>query len=190
MEEVLRSTNYLDLETGLYKPYRKPGDKPLYVSAHSNHPPQILKNLPTGIEKRISNNSANQEIFDAAVQPFQSELDRCGYSYQLKYNPRKEQNKPKKKRNKKNVTWFNPPFSLNVATNIGKEFLRLIDKHFPPGHPLHSVINRQTVKVGYRCLPNMGAQVNKHNSKILNNSSKKQATRTPSSCNCIKSKKS
>ena len=180
----------MDLETGLYKPYRKPGDKPLYVSTYSNHPPQILKNLPAGIEKRISNNSANQEIFYDAVQPFQSELNRCGYSYQLKYNPRNEQNKTKKKRNKKNVTWFNPPFSLNVATNVGREFLRLIDKHFPPGHPLQPVINRQTVKVGYRCLPNMGAQVSKHNSKILKNSSKKQTTRTPPSCNCIKSKKS
>ena len=40
----------LDLETGLFQPYRKPGDKPLYVSAHSNHPTQILKNLPKGIE--------------------------------------------------------------------------------------------------------------------------------------------
>ena len=45
--------NFLDvtlyLETGLFKPYRKPGDKPLYVSAQSNHPPQILKNIPLGI---------------------------------------------------------------------------------------------------------------------------------------------
>ena len=32
----------LDLETGLYGPYRKPGDRPLYVSAHSNHPPHKL----------------------------------------------------------------------------------------------------------------------------------------------------
>ena len=88
------------------------------------------------------------------------------------------------------MTWFNPPFSLNVATNVGREFLKLIDKHFPPGHPLHSVINRQTVKVGYRCLPNMGAKVRRHNNKILNNTSKKQKTRTPPSCNCIKSKKS
>ena len=53
----------LDLETGLFKPFRKPGDRPLYVSAHSNHPPQILKNLPAGIERRLSDNSANQEIF-------------------------------------------------------------------------------------------------------------------------------
>ena len=49
----------LDLETGLFKPYRKPGDKPVYVSALSNHPPQILKNIPKGIERRLSDNSAN-----------------------------------------------------------------------------------------------------------------------------------
>ena len=59
-------------------------------------------------------------------------------------------------KNKKTVTWFNPPFNINIATNVGREFLKLIDEHFPPGHPLHQVINRQTVKVGYRCLPNMG----------------------------------
>ena len=39
----------LDMESGLYKNYRKPGDKPLYVSAYSNHPPQVLKNIPLGI---------------------------------------------------------------------------------------------------------------------------------------------
>ena len=33
----------LDLETGLYKPFRKPGDKPLYISAYSKHPPQIMR---------------------------------------------------------------------------------------------------------------------------------------------------
>merc|ERR1711942_352304 len=38
----------LDLESGLYKSFRKPGDKPLYVSAYSNHPPQVLKNIPLG----------------------------------------------------------------------------------------------------------------------------------------------
>ena len=27
----------LDLEKGTYKPYRKPGDKPMYVNAKSNH---------------------------------------------------------------------------------------------------------------------------------------------------------
>ena len=149
----------LDLEAKIYKPYRKPGDKPLYVSAFSNHPPQIIKNLPKGREKRLSDNSANEEIFNQAIPPYQAELNRCGYTYKLKYNPSQSKGDKKKKNRSKPVTWFNPPFSMNVATHVGNEFLKLIDKHFPPGNILHPVLNRQTVKVGYRCMPNMGAQI-------------------------------
>ena len=36
----------------------------------------------------------------------------------------------------------------------------------------------------------MGAQVNKHNNKILNNSNNNRKPKTPPSCNCIKSIKS
>ena len=43
----------LDLERDTYKPFRKPGDKPLYVNAWSNHPPGILKNIPQGINRRL-----------------------------------------------------------------------------------------------------------------------------------------
>ena len=129
-------------------------------------------------------------IFLQAIPPYQEELDRCGYNYQLKFNPKKNRGSKKKKKRSKPVTWFNPPYSMNVATNVGQEFLKLIDKHFPPGNILHSVINRQTVKVGYRCLPNMGAQVNKHNQKILKNADNKKENRPPPSCNCQKSKKS
>ena len=38
-----------DLSTGKYKPYRKPNDDPLYINKHSNHPPSILRQLPTSI---------------------------------------------------------------------------------------------------------------------------------------------
>ena len=136
----------MDLETGLYQPYRKPGDKPLYISAKSNHPPSVIKNLPMGIERRLSNNSANQQIFDKAAPIYQAELDRCGYSHKLEYNPKT--GPPKVNNNRKRpITWFNPPFSLNVATNVAKEFLKLLDTHFPPDHPLRSVINRTTVRI-------------------------------------------
>ena len=66
----------MDLETGDYKPYRKLGDKPLYVSAQSNHPPKILENIPAGIEKRLSRNSANKQIFEEAAPAYQAELKR------------------------------------------------------------------------------------------------------------------
>ena len=34
-----------DLQNESYKPYLKPGDRPLYVNRKSNHPPNILKNI-------------------------------------------------------------------------------------------------------------------------------------------------
>ena len=57
-EANLHVVNFLDvtfdLNTGKFKPYRKPNDDPLYVNRHSNHPPSIIKQLPTSINKRIS----------------------------------------------------------------------------------------------------------------------------------------
>ncbi len=42
-----------DLNNGKFKPYRKPNDDPLYINRHSNHPPSIIKQLPTSINKRM-----------------------------------------------------------------------------------------------------------------------------------------
>ena len=33
--------------------------------------------------------------------------------------------------------WIIPPYSKTVVTNVGKEFLKLIDDEFPRDHPLH-----------------------------------------------------
>ena len=83
---------------------------------------------------------------------------------------------------------LNPPYSLNVETNVGKIFLELLDLHFPPGHVLRSVMNRNCVKISYRCLPNMGSHISRHNSKILREEDKNQE-KPPPKCNCQISKK-
>ena len=44
----------LDLKKEVFKPYIKPGDKPIYVHSKSNHPPSIIKNIPLAINNRIS----------------------------------------------------------------------------------------------------------------------------------------
>ena len=66
----LKTVNYLDitldLNTGTYKPYRKPNDEILYIHAKSNHPANILKQLPISIETRLFNLSSNSEIFREA----------------------------------------------------------------------------------------------------------------------------
>ena len=122
----------LDLEKEIYKPYRKPGDKPLYVSAWSNHPPRVLKNIPLGINRRLCDISSNKDVFLEAIPPYQAELEKCGYKEKLAWleEDATHQNKRKRSRSKR-VIWFNPPYSMNVNTNVGKEFLLLLDKHFP-----------------------------------------------------------
>ena len=71
----LKTVNFLDVTLDLakneFKPYRKPGDKPLYVNSQSNHPPQVLKNIPLGIERRLVQMSCNEEVFNAVVQDYQ-----------------------------------------------------------------------------------------------------------------------
>ena len=153
-------------------------------------PPAILKNIPISVNKRLSNNSANQEVFDIDAPLYQAELDRCGYKHKLKYLPPEntQKKKGKTKRGNKDVAWFNPPYSLNVETNVGRLFLKLLDTHFPPGHILRPVMNRNTVKVSYRCLPNMGSVIARHNSKILKENTKSQVKDTPK-CNCQKTNK-
>ena len=67
----LKSVDYLDitfdLNTGPYRPYRKPNNDTRYINAKSNHPPSILKQIPAAISKQISINSSNKQIFQKAA---------------------------------------------------------------------------------------------------------------------------
>ena len=44
---------------------------------------------------------------------------------------------PHRKRNRKQkIIWFNQPLNKALQTNIGRIFLQLLEKHFPPHHRL------------------------------------------------------
>ena len=109
---------------------------------NSNHPPSVLRGLPDAINKRLSNISSDRRSFDSAAPPYQEALKKSGLDYNLKYNPQPP--KPKRHRNR-NVIWFNPPYSVNVATNIGHKFLQAVDECFPPNHCLNKIFNRNTL---------------------------------------------
>jgi hypothetical protein len=118
------------------------------------------------VNRRLTKISSCKEVFDAAKTPQQEALNRSGYKHVLEYAPTQEIG-PKKKNRKKSVTWFNPPFSLNVMSKVGKEFLTLLDNSFPPSNPLHKLFTRQTVKISYKRMPNMAQAVAGHNSKLM-----------------------
>ena len=92
------------------------GNTPQYVNRQSNHPPCVLRRIPEAINRRLSHISSDKQSFEAACPPYQDALSKSGYEFMLHYDP--ETPKQKRTRSRK-VTWFNPPYSANVATNIG-----------------------------------------------------------------------
>jgi predicted GIY-YIG superfamily endonuclease len=68
-----------------------------------------------------------------------------------------------------------------VKSNVGGTFIKLLAKHFPQGHKLHKIFNRNTVKISYSCMKNMRAIVKSDNSKIIKKSNQELPKRT---CNC------
>ena len=186
VEQKGNSVNFLDvtLETdGSYKPYKKPNNKIIYVNRASNHPPSIIRNIPTSIQRRLATISSSENEFMGAREEYQKALKDAGYSEELKYEP-EEHHKVKRKRNRRRkIIWFNPPYSENVATNIGKEFFDLIRIHFPKQHPFNRLFNKNTVKLSYSCTINMASIIKAHNTKILIKDDAKQANEERQ-CNC------
>ena len=72
----------LELVTALYRQYKKPNDS-LYTHTGSDHPPNILKQLPNSICGRPSRNSANEIIFDANISDYVEALKKCGHPERL-----------------------------------------------------------------------------------------------------------
>ena len=116
---------------------------------------------------------------------YQDELDKKGYNFKLEYDPTANESKRKRKRSRK-ISWFNPPFSKNVKTNVGAKFLNIISKNFPKNNPLSKILNRNTVKVSYRCMPNLKACIDKHNRQVINMGSNADKR---AGCNCQVSKR-
>ena len=137
----------------------------------SNHPPSILKNIPESINSRLSRISSSEKVFNNSKRDYQDALKRAGYKEQLTYqkdiNVEISGSRGKRKNRKRHITWYNPPYSKNVETNIGKEFFRLVTLHFPKHHPLHCLFNKNTVKLSYSCMMNMDSIVKAHNKKTL-----------------------
>ena len=58
---------------------------------------------------------------------------------------------------------------MNVKTNAGKTFFKLLQKHFPPNHSMCTKFNKNKIKISYSYCPNIGSIISSHNNKhILN----------------------
>ena len=145
------------------------------------------KHLPAAIGRRISDISSSKELFNKAKPHYESALKQSGHDKKLIYTERK---KPvphtalnSRKNRQRNIIWFNPPYSMNVQTNIGREFLNLVSKHFPKNHRYNKIFNKNNIKVSYSCTDNLQTIIKKHNRKILETS---KTPSTENNCNCRK----
>ena len=55
----------------------------------------------------------------------------------------------------------------------GKNLIKLLQLYFPKQQPLHSIFNKNTVKLAYSCTTNMDNILKAHNAKILRKDDKK-----------------
>ena len=182
----LTEVNYLDvnlnLENGLYKPYFKTNDNLTYVHRSSNHWKLILEQIPKGIEKRLNTISSTKFEFDQTKQVFQDALENAGYRHTLKWKE-EDSIRPRRKLRKKEVCFYNPPYSKSIKTNIGQRFIGLVKKWFSNNPTMKSKFSTSTLKVSYSNCPNISQVINKNNNKVLNSTN----TPTHRECNCTSS---
>ena len=116
--------------------------------------------FPISVGNRLSKISSNEEIFNQAKEEYEKALKECGYETTLNYTATNTQ--PKKNR-RRNIVWYNPPFNAAAKTNLGKQFIKLVKKHFNNNNPLHPILNKNSVKLSYSTCPNMKTIIRNHN---------------------------
>lgn len=159
----------LNLNNGIFRPYRKPDNIPVYINKKSNHPSTVLKQLPESISKRISDISSNEYVYKNSIPTYAEALKKSGFTGNLTFTPKvtSTTTSNEEKKRKRKIIWFNPPYCMSVKSNIGKTFLSLLRKHFPKGSALNKIFNKNTVKVSYSCMGNIASVISAHNKNIL-----------------------
>ena len=147
-ESNLRIVNYLDvtlnLNDGSFRPCDKPDDIIQYINKEFNHPPNLIKHLPASIEKRLSNNSFDEKIFQESAIYDEDTLNKAGcVAY---HAPTASNQENRNKNHQRNVIWFNLSCSKSVTTRIGQSFIYLIVFHFPKNHTFNKIFTRNNVK--------------------------------------------
>ena len=125
----------------------------------------LLKYLETNAttNKRISSLSCDKTESSKGKT---KNIKNIAYQATLKFE--KSSKNTRRNRNRK-VIWFNPPFSLNLKTKIGKEFFKLIRKHFPINRGFRKIFNLNAIKISYSSMNNMENLIKQHNARVLKN---------------------
>ena len=149
------------------------------TSTHVRPEEKLYLLVVVRLSNRLSQLSCNQEEFEKAAPDYQETMLKSGFAGELEYV---KTNGSAKRSRKRNIVWFNRLYSDHIKTNIGKEFQKLVDIHFPHHHRLHKICNENDIKVSYSCMPNMAAIISKRNKIALQNRANSRRTTPPSNC--------
>ena len=64
-------------------PYRKPNNYPVYIKKYSNHPPNIINEVPNAPSKRLTSISCNKNVFDWNIGIYNTALKNSGFDQTL-----------------------------------------------------------------------------------------------------------
>ena len=96
-------------------------------------------------------------------------MAESGFKHKIRFQKQQNTSTVTKntKNRKRNIIWFNPPFTLNVSTNFGKKFFSLLSELLLKTHHLHKLFNCNNVKVSYSSLPKFKSVINGHNKRYI-----------------------
>ena len=84
-------TDYLyvkfNVKTEKYYPYRKQNNCLQYIQKQFNHPPSIIKNIPSLISKRLSDIFSDRKHFDKAAPIYNEAQKNSGFDETFKFLP-------------------------------------------------------------------------------------------------------
>ena len=135
----------------------------LYISTQNPTTHRHNQGIFIKDQKRFSSISFHETEFNKAKITYETALRNSGYQATLKFE--KPSQNTRRNRNRK-VIWFNPPFSLNVKTNAGKEFFKLIRRHFPRNHGFSKIFNLNTIKISFSSMKNMNNLIKQQNARF------------------------
>ena len=176
VESPLVITDFLDVKLNLndisFMPNKKQNAKVMYVTNNQAIPKISKKLIPNIINQRLNKRSSKEENFLKIKDEYETIMKKCGYDNKLKFEKHEQQPKTNQKhKRKRNVIWYNPPFSNSVKTNIGRKFINLVKKHFNKQNPLTKIFNKHNMRISYSCTANLENIIKAHNQKILSQNS-------------------
>ena len=77
---------FMNLKRETTSPNIKPNMNTKYVSISSSHPPAIIKSIPVGVSRRLSNISSSIQLFIQELPNYQVAMDRAGHKKKMAYS--------------------------------------------------------------------------------------------------------